>query len=146
MTALLLVCVTAVGLLFSAGLPPYAAASEDKLAEKTAVDPRLQPLIGTWEGRVRFAASKSDESRTLVIEDKDGQLRGRYGVTGKGLAPVDLSTAVVGSRVQVRFQTGAGNNVTLDLARDNWLTGTFVVTSGRSGGSAERPIDLERKK
>jgi hypothetical protein len=128
-----------------AGVSP--AVSQEKPAESRAVDPRFQPLIGTWEGGIKFAKSKSDESRTLVVEEKGGQLLGHYGIPGKKLEPVVLTAEAVGSRIKVSFRTSAGNNINLELARDNWLTGVFSVSgSGRSGGSPDRQMDLERKK
>jgi hypothetical protein len=141
------VVVSALGLALAgaAGLSP--AVSQDKPAASTTIDPRVQPLIGTWEGRVKFAKSKSEESRVLTIMEKAGRLHAQYGVEGKKLEPVDLAVDAASSRLKVSFVTSAGNNVTLELAREGWLTGVFGLTGGaRSGGSAERQIDFEKKK
>jgi hypothetical protein len=121
--------------------------SQDKPSASKALDPRLESLIGTWEGRVRLATSKSDESRTLIVQEKDGQLGVRYGITGKRLDPVDLTVDAGGARLKVSFRTGPGNTVNLELARDDWLMGAFSLTGGgRGGGSQDRPMDLEKKK
>jgi hypothetical protein len=122
------------------------AVSQEKQAESNALDPRLKLLIGTWEGRVRWAASRAEEGRILVIEEKAGQLEAKYGLPGQKLGPVSLSVDASGSRLKVSFTTGAGNPVALALERDDFLTGTFTLSSGRGTGSADRPMDLQRKK
>jgi hypothetical protein len=116
-------------------------------AQSDELDARLKPLVGTWEGRVRWQNSRAEEGRVLVIEEKAGQLQAQYGVTGQKLFPVNLSIDTSGSRLKVRFTTGAGNPVALMLEKDDYLTGTFTLSAtGRSGGSSERPMDLQRKK
>jgi hypothetical protein len=128
-----------------AGLSP--AVGQEKPAAGTAIDPRVQPLIGTWQGRVKFAKSRSEDSRVLTITERAGRLHAQYGVEGKKLEPVDLAVDPAGPRLTVRFVTSAGNNVILELAREDWLTGVFGLTGGGRGtGSAERQIDFEKKK
>jgi hypothetical protein len=86
-------------------------------------------------------------ARILTITEEAGRLHAQYGVGGKKLEPVDLAVDAAGSRLKVSFVTSAGNNVTLELARDGWLTGVFGLTGGGRGpGSAERQIDFEKKK
>lgn len=48
------------------GLSP--AVSQEKPAASTISDPRVQPLIGTWEGRVNFA--KSESARAASRDDQ----------------------------------------------------------------------------
>jgi hypothetical protein len=117
------------------------------VAESNDLDPRLKPLVGTWEGRVRWQNSRAEEGRVLLIVEKAGQLQAQYGVTGQKLFPVNLSIDTSGSRLKLSFTTGAGNPVALMLEKDDYLIGTFTLSAtGRSGGSNERPIDLQKKK
>jgi hypothetical protein len=139
--------VASASLCFVASASMPAAVGQEKAAESSVLDPRLKPLIGTWEGRVRWANSRAEEGRILVIEEKAGQLQAQYGLPGQKLSPVNLSVETSGSRLKVGFTTGAGNPVALYLEKDDYLTGTFTVSgSGRGGGSPERPMDLQRKK
>jgi hypothetical protein len=116
------------------------------VAKSNDLDSRLKPLVGTWEGRVRWQNSRAEEGRVLLIEEKAGQLQAQYGVTGQKLFPVNLSIDTSGSRLKVSFTSGAGNPVALMLETDDYLTGTFTLSAGRSGGSNARPIDLLKKK
>jgi len=68
------VVVSAVCLALAGGAGLSPAVSQEKPAAITTIDPRVQPLIGTWEGRVKFAKSKSEESRILTITEKAGRL------------------------------------------------------------------------
>ena len=82
-----------------------------------------------------------------MIQEKAGQLEGRYGVSGKGLERVALSVEPGASRPRIQFTTGSGNTVSLELAREDWLSGKMTLTGGgRGGGSSERPMELQRKK
>jgi hypothetical protein len=81
-------------------------------------------LVGKWEGDVQFQGSagsaQSNPSRTLIIESvdqKDGRwaAKGRYGMTGRGMARADIEVEESGTRPAVRFVTGAGSTVRLSL-------------------------------
>jgi hypothetical protein len=109
------------------------------LVGSNALDPRLKSLIGIWEGRVlRHGA------RVLVITENEGQLVARYGIPGKNLGRVNLSTEMVGSLLTVSFVTGAGSNVELKLLEEDWLSGVFVLSGGLEFG--RRSMDLQRKR
>jgi hypothetical protein len=137
--------VLALGLTAWVAIP--LAVGQDKPAEAGALDPKLKPLIGTWEGRVQFQSSRDEQSRILVIQERAGQLEGRYGIPGKGLERVVLSVEADTSRPKISFKTSAGHTVSLELVKEDWLSGTMVLTGGgRGGGSPNRPLELERKK
>src|SRR5688500_13848606 len=97
------VVVSAVCLALGGGAGLSPAVSQEKPATSTTIDPRVQPLIGTWEGRVKFAKSRSEESRILTITEKAGRLHAQYGVESKKLEPVDLAVDAAGSRLKVSF-------------------------------------------
>lgn len=84
----------------------------------------------------------------LVIQEKAGQLEGRFGLPGKGLERIALSTDLDGGRPKVSFKLNNGNTYTLELAKDDWLSGKMTLTGGQrgSGSSPDRPVQLERKK
>jgi len=139
------VAVLVLGLTAWVAIP--VAVSQDKPAESGALDPRLKPLIGTWEGRVQLQQSRDEQGRVLVIQERAGQLEGRYGLPGKGLERVVLSVELDGSRPKISFRNSAGNTVTMELVKEDWLSGTLVLTGGARGSSSpNRPIELERKK
>jgi hypothetical protein len=76
-----------------------------------------------------------------------GQLEGRFGLPGKGLERVVLSTELDGGWPTISFQVKNGNSYKLELVKEDWLSGTMILTGGnRSGQSPDRPIQLERKK
>ena len=128
-----------------AGIP--LAVGQDKPAGSGAPDPRLKSLVGTWEGRVELKTSMEEPSRVLVIREKAGQLEGRWGIPGKGLERVVLSTELDGSRPKISFKNKAGNTYALELVKEDWLSGKMVLTGGGRGTSAtDRPVQLERKK
>jgi len=91
------------------------AVGDENSAQRNALDPHLKPLIGKWQGRVHSRSSKAGwHARTLVIEEKAGQLVARYG--GKQLDAVNLSVEIVESRLKVSFRTDDGKaNITLYL-------------------------------
>ena len=96
---------------------------------------------------MQFRNSRDDESRVLIIREKAGQLEGRYGVPDKELERVVLSVEVDGSRPKVSFKNKGGNSVSLELLKEDWLSGTMVLTGGgRGAGSANRPMEMQRKK
>ena len=107
-------------------------------------------LIGKWEGEVQWQGTKAGEAgRTLVIDsvdEKDGKwiARGRYGVTGKGLGPVEIEVNDPASRPWIQFTTGANSRVRLDLVDPKNLTGTLTFAGASQRGN-DRPIRLERK-
>src|SRR5256885_4850395 len=98
----------------------------------TILDPRFRPLIGTWEGRL------PNVEHMLMISETAGQLDAIHGQPGRKLRPVNLSVDLVESRVRLRVQTISGNDVTLYLIRDDWLSGVFTISAGRTPGSPER--------
>jgi hypothetical protein len=133
------------------GLAAWAAVpalGQDKPAESNALEPRLKPLVGTWEGRVELKQSRDEQGRVLVIQEKAGQLEGRFGLPGKGLERIALSTDLDGGRPKVSFKLNNGNTYALELVKDDWLSGKMTLTGGQrgSGSSPDRPVQLERKK
>jgi hypothetical protein len=123
------------------------AIGQDKPAESGALDPRLKSLVGTWEGQVQLRESRSEQGRVLVIQERSGQLEGRFGVSGKGLERVVLATEVDGGRPKISFKVSSGNTYSLELVKDGWLSGKMTLTGGNRGGSSpDRPVELERKK
>ena len=137
------VAVAVFGLTARATLP---AIGQDKPVESGALDPRLRPLVGTWEGRVELKQSRDEQGRVLVIQEKAGHLEGIFGPPDKGLERVVLATDLDGGRPKVSFKLKNGNTYTLELVKDDWLSG-MILTGGRRGTSAtDRPIQLERKK
>ena len=132
------------------GLAAWAtvpAIGQDKPAESGALDPRLKSLVGTWEGRVELKMSREEQGRVLVIQERAGQLEGRFGLPGKGLERVVLSTDLDGGRPKISFKNNAGNLYSLELVKDDWLTGKMTLTGGTRGASSpDRPVQLERKK
>jgi hypothetical protein len=132
------------------GLAAWAmvpAIGQDKPAESGALDPRLKSLVGTWEGRVELKMSRDEQGRVLVIQERAGQLEGRFGLPGKGLERVVLSSEVDGGRPKISFKNSAGNFYSLELVKDDWLTGKMTLTGGTRGStSPDRPVQLERKK
>jgi hypothetical protein len=142
---IVLLAVAWLGVTASVATP--VAVGQEKPAASDALDPRLKPLIGTWEGRVRFQSSKDEEGRVLVIREKDGQLEGRYGIVGKNPSRVALSVEAHEANPGVTFTTSNGHRVILQLAREDWLTGKYILGSvNRGAGSPERQIDFQRKK
>ena len=138
------VAVAVFGLAVWATVP---AVGQDKPADSGALDPRLKSLVGTWEGQVQLRTSREEPGRVLVIQERAGQLEGRYGVSGKGLERVALSVDVDGGRPKISFKTSAGNNVELELVKEDWLSGKMTLTGGQRGtGSPDRPFQMERKK
>jgi hypothetical protein len=111
------------------------------VAESNDLDPRLKPLVGTWEGRVRWQNSRAEEGRVLLIVEKAGQLQAQYGVTGQKLFPVNLSIDTSGSRLKLSFTTGAGNPVALMLEKDDYLIGTVHPLGHRSKRRLQRAAD-----
>lgn len=91
------VAVAAFGLAAWATVP---AIGQDKPVESGALDPRLRPLVGTWEGRVELKQSREEQGRVLVIQEKAGHLEGRFGPPDKGLERVGLATDLDGGRRQ----------------------------------------------
>ena len=123
------------------------AVGQNKPAEIGALDPRLKSLVGTWEGQVQLRTSREEQGRVLVIQERAGQLEGRFGVAGKGLERVALSVDVDGGHPKLSFKNSSGNTVELELVKENWLSGKMVLTGGsRSGNSPDRPLQMERKK
>jgi hypothetical protein len=59
-----------------------------------------------------------------------------------------LSTEVDGGRPKISFKNSSGNAYTLELVKEDWLTGKMTLTGGTrgSGSSPDRPVELERKK
>ena len=114
------------------------------LVGSNALDPRLKPLIGIWEGRVLLQFSRSNEARVLVITENAEQMVARYGIPGRNLGRVNLSTEMVGSLLTVRFVTSAGSRVELRLLEEDWLSGELVESSGIGFGT--RSMNLQRKR
>jgi hypothetical protein len=130
---MIVVAVAAFGLAAWATVP---AIGQDKPVESGALDPRLRPLVGTWEGRVELKQSREEQERVLVIQEKAGHLEGRFGPPDKGLERVGLATDLDGGRPKVSFK----------LVKDDWLSGKMILTGGGRGTSAtDRPVQLERK-
>jgi hypothetical protein len=92
--------------------------------------------------------SREEQGRTLVIRERGGQLDARFGIPGKNLERVVLSTEVDGGRPKISFKNSSGNAYTLELVKEDWLTGKMTLTGGTrgSGSSPDRPVELERKK
>src|SRR4030095_1807343 len=129
------VAVSAFGLAAWATVP---AIGQDKPVESGALDPRLRPLVGTWEGRVELKQSREEQGRVLVIQEKAGHLEGRFGPPDKGLERVGLATDLDGEN---------GNTYALELVKDDWLSGKMTLTGGSRGStSPDRPGSLEGKK
>ena len=96
---------------------------------------------------MELKTSMEEPSRVLVIQEKAGHLEGRFGIPGKGLERVVLSTEFDGSRPKISFKNKAGNTYALELVKEDWLSGKMILTGGGRGTSAtDRPIQLERKK
>jgi hypothetical protein len=128
------VAVAALGLAAWATVP---AIGQDKPVESGVLDPRLRPLVGTWEGRVELKQSREEQGRVLVIQEKAGHLEGRFGPPDKGLERVGLATDLDGGRPKVSFK----------LVKGDWLSGKMTLTGGSRGStSPDRPVSLERKK
>src|SRR6266478_8830424 len=140
---LVVLCVAGVSLVFIALSNVPVVVSQEQPAVKHSLNPRFQPLIGTWEGRVPSAGREERQEHVLVISENAGQLEARHGHPGGRLRRVDLSVDLVESLVRVRFRTHAGHNVTLNLIRDDWLSGVIVKSAGRGPGTPERKIQLE---
>jgi hypothetical protein len=137
--------------MFVCGLAAWVAipvaVAQDKPARGDALDPRLKPLVGTWEGRVQLKNSREEQGRVLVVRERAGQLEARFGVAGRGLERVVLSTELDGERPTISFKNRNGNLYTLELVREDWLSGKMTLSGGDRGpSSADRPIELERKK
>lgn len=132
------------------GLAAWATApaiGQDKPAASGALDPCLKSLVGTWEGRVELKTSMEEPGRVLVVRERAGQLEGRFGIPGKGLERVVLSTDFDGGRPKISFKNKAGNTYTLELVKEDWLSGKMVLSGGGRGTSVtDRPVQLERKK
>jgi hypothetical protein len=132
-----IVAVFALGLAASVAAP--AAVGQDKPSESGPLDPRLKPLVGTWEGRVELKMSREEQGRTLVIRERGGQLDARFGIPGKNLERVVLSTEVDGGRPKISFKNSSGNTYTLELVKEDWLKpaapGAAVRPTGRSSWS-----------
>ena len=141
---MLAAAVAVFGLAVGATVP---AVGQDKPAESGALDPRLKPLVGTWEGRVELKQSREEQGRILVIQEKAGHLEGRFGPPDKGLERVGLATDLDGGRPNVSFKVKSGNTYVLELVKDDWLSGKMTLTGGSRGStSPDRPVSLERKK
>jgi hypothetical protein len=123
-----------------------SAVGQEESVERKVLDPRFQPLVGTWEGRVQFRSSETrDKDRVLVIEERAGELEAKYGTPGKRLTRVALSVEVIQSTIRVSFRTGGGSNITLSLVKDDRLSGVFVI-SFHGPGLRERSMELQRKR
>lgn len=141
---MIVVAVAVFGLAAWATVP---AIGQDKPVESGALDPRLRPLVGTWEGRVELKQSREEQERVLVIQEKAGHLEGRFGPPDKGLERVGLATDLDGGRPKVTFKLKNGNTYVLELVKDDWLSGKMTLTGGSRGStSPDRPVSLERKK
>lgn len=98
--------------------PVFALEQHAPLPGQGVADPRLQALVGRWEGRVDFKAGGPGGLRSyriLVIhsiKEEHGQLVGRaeYGYPEAPLAPVHLQVEVLPRGiVNVRFMASQGS-------------------------------------
>ncbi len=119
----------------------------------TSSEGQLDPakaLVGKWEGEEQLFG-RPDISRTLIIESvsqKDGEWagRGRFGITGKRLAPVTIEVDNSGKTPWIRFVSSSGSTVHLDLFDEKHLIGKQTLpghSSSRRGN--ERELKLEKK-
>ena len=60
---------------------------QDKPAETGALDPRLKPLVGTWEGRVELKHLAKSKAACSSCRERAGRARGRFGLPARGLDP-----------------------------------------------------------
>jgi hypothetical protein len=121
------------------------------VASSGAQEDLTKALVGRWEGDVQIVGVKGnpDQNRTLVIESvtqSDGQWtgKGKFGITGKGLGPVQIEIEPSGGRPSIRFVTGANATVRLQLADEKHLVGTRSAPGAGVRGSQDRPVRLER--
>ena len=135
-----------------AGTPIIAQEKPQTAGEATekSLDPRLQALIGKWEGSIQFLGRVENPDRILIIHsimEHNGQLevKAEYGTPEETLKPVHPSVELLpGGTVLVRFTTAGGGNVTLSLIKENWLSGSYRVVP-RTARDPERPMQLQRK-
>ena len=111
-------------------------------------------LVGRWEGEVQFLVPKGrpDPNRTLIIASviqRDGKwlATGRFGVTGRGLGPVQIEVDASDARPAIRFAVSGSNaTVRLELLDEKHLVGTLAqVGAGGPQGSDHRPMKLEKR-
>jgi hypothetical protein len=112
-----------------------------------------KPLVGRWEGEVDYRGVPSDPSRaphrTLIVRSvtqKEGKwvAEGRFGIIGKGLAPVEMEVDTEGSKPSLRFVNGP-ITVRLQLLDDKHLAGTFTPPAVGRRGSEPLQIRLEKQ-
>jgi hypothetical protein len=88
-------------------------------------------LVGSW-----LATVEGDPStRTLVITaeaptDSGALLNARYGVTGKGITPIEANMSRVANRRQMNLVTQAATNITVTEQADGTFAGTFSQKNG----------------
>ncbi len=92
----------------------------------------LEKLRGVWEGSISHTSTTAwygGLDRTLIFQIVDGIPKALYGITGRGLDPVKVSVYFPdkGCNMQISFLTPTNSTVTLNLAGDQWLTGSFVL-------------------
>lgn len=100
-------------------------------------------LVGKWEGRAHFPASRDNPNRTLIIESVgagDGPLtvKGKYGITGQGMGPMNGTLETADGKAKLRF-TSLNSHVVLELEGDKDLVGTLAILGGL-------PRDMRLKK
>jgi len=111
-----------------------------------------ESLVGTWEGELQplGKGTREDPHRTLIIrsvQQKNGKWvgEGRFGITGKGLARVQIEVDASGPRPWIRFVTNVSATVRLELL-DEQLVGTFSRRELGGTPGTDRAIKLERRK
>jgi hypothetical protein len=110
-------------------------------------------LVGTWEGEVERMGVTGDPSRdaqrTLVIQAVTSQAdkwvgEGRFGITGRRLAPVQIEVDASGNTPSIRFVNGP-MTIRLQLLDDKHLAGTFTPPAAGRRGSEPLPLRMEKK-
>jgi hypothetical protein len=112
-------------------------------------------LVGKWEGEI--ARGQMDKGwnygRTLVIgqvREQDGKWiveRARWGVTGMGLAPVQVTLGVDGGEPTLEFDIPAGqvkNSAKLGLIKEGVLAGVLHLTRVGFKNDNMRPMTLKK--
>jgi hypothetical protein len=90
-----------------------------------------QSLVGSW-----LATVEGDPStRTLVIAaeaptDSGALLSARYGITGKGITPIEATVSRVANRRQMNLVTQAATIIAVTEQADGTFAGTFFQKNG----------------
>ncbi|MBI4609695.1 MAG: hypothetical protein HY726_11885 [Candidatus Rokubacteria bacterium] len=134
---------TATALVIACGA--VSASAQERLEASKAADPRVEALVGTWEGEIKGRGTREKTDRTLIIIERDGQLEAKYGTTGESSRPVNIAVEFPeGGQAKITFTTSAGSTVTLFLVKADWLSGTLVRARGGTRRSVGVPMQLLR--